>query len=132
MKIAFDRPFSFRLDVVDIEKHLPSMKVDVQLDLLAMGYSLYYKASFWILGDDWKSFIYSLRSSTDDHALLKEHDRNFCIKITKRKSTNPIIYWSINKKDTLLGDMNINFSSEIDDDMFGKIKDEFFDFPKFC
>jgi hypothetical protein len=129
MQIEIEQPISLRLEPVETDDHIPSMRVNAQIIVSQFQHSCRYEGTFWIECAQWDNFTNALRVSSWQDAVLQDMSGYFLLAL--RKTDNALLFiWEFVKSDIGLNrQMKIGFSSEIDDDMMGKIRDEFFDFP---
>lgn len=130
MKIRFENPLSFDLEVIEIDNKIPSMRVSVSASIDQFQHTLEYKGTFWIECTKWSNFKNSLRDSLSTISVLDDMSEQFSIKI-ERNNNIISFYLEFVKKDICKEKtVKLNFSADIDDDVFGKIRDEFLDFPE--
>lgn len=129
MKIEIQQPIELRLEVVETDDHVPSMRVQVQIVVAQFQHTCRYDGSFWIECANWDAFAQSLRTPIAEGVALR--DMSGCFMLVVQKIDGRLsIALKFAKSD--LGSnrqMNFAFASEIDDDVLAKIKDEFLEFP---
>lgn len=129
MKINLERPLSLKLEVVEIDDHVPSMRVEVEIVVKQFQHALQYEGAFWIACEDWDRFKETLGSLERGEAVLQDMNGYFMLGI-HQDSSGLSLSWNFTKVDLGGGrKTEVAFSSNIDDDMLGKIKDEFSEFP---
>jgi hypothetical protein len=129
MEIKIEQPIALHLEVFETDDHVPSMHMNVQIVVSQFQHTCRYDGTFWIECASWDAFTDSLRALLWQEAVLRDISANFML--TLRRTDETVLFvWEFTKKD-VGGNrwMNVMFSSEIDDDMLGKIKREFLDFP---
>jgi hypothetical protein len=129
MKIEFKQPIGFLLEVLETDDHIPSMRVNVQIAVVQFQNTCRYEGNFWIECANWDAFLQSLHAPAKDAASLQ--DISGCFTLEIRKIDGDLSFaWTFKKVDVGGGrQIEIAFASEIDDDVFAKIKNEFLEFP---
>ncbi|MCL1960472.1 MAG: hypothetical protein FWG56_01530 [Desulfovibrionaceae bacterium] len=129
MEIKIEQPISLHLEVFETDDHVPSMHMNAQIVVSQFQHTCRYDGAFWIECASWDKFTDSLRGSSWQEAVLRDISENFMLAL-RRTDEAVLLVWEFAKKD--IGgkrQINVVFSSEIDDDMLGKIKSEFLEFP---
>lgn len=129
MKIEFEQPLSFSLEVIETDHNVPSMRVNLQVVVKQFQNTSKYDGAFWIECTAWDSFAKSLYGSFEEAAVLR--DISGCFVISLQKIGNRSTFtWEFVKED-VGGDrqMKITFNSAIDDDVMSKIRNEFLECP---
>jgi uncharacterized protein YjaG (DUF416 family) len=129
MEIKIEQPITLRLEVFETDDHVPSMHVNAQIVVPQFQHTCRYDGTFWIECASWDGFTDSLRTSSWREAVLRDMSGYFMLALRRTDEAVRLV-WEFAKTD-VCNDlrMNVMFSSEIDDDMLGKIKNEFLDFP---
>jgi len=125
----FKQPIDFSLKVIEIDDHVLSMCVQIQIVVFQFQHVCHYDGTFWIECASWDEFMDSLQTSSWQEAKLRDMSGYFLLAL-RRTEEGLLFVWEFTKID--VGSdrrMNVVFSSKIDDDMLGKIKSEFLDFP---
>jgi len=129
MEIKIEQPITLHLEVFETDDHVPSMHVNAQIVVSQFQHTCRYNGAFWIECASWDKFTDSLRTSSCREAVLRDMSGYFMLAL-RRTDEAVLFVWEFAKTD--IGSdrrMNVMFSSKIDDDMFGKIKNEFLNFP---
>jgi hypothetical protein len=129
MEIKLEQPIALHLEVFETDDHVPSMHMNVQIVVSQFQHTCRYDGTFWIACASWDGFTESLRAASWREAVLRDMSGYFMLAL-RRTDEAVLLVWEFAKTD--VGNerrMNAAFSSEIDDDMLGKIKNEFLDFP---
>lgn len=129
MEIEIEQPIGLRLEVVETDDRVSSMRVSAQIVVSQFQHTCRYEGTFWIECASWDEFTDSLRTSSWQEAALRDISGYFMLAL-RRTDEEVLLSWEFAKVD--VGNnrrMKIVFSSKIDDDMLGKIKSEFLDFP---
>jgi hypothetical protein len=128
LEIKFEAPFSLRMEIVETDDHVPSMRVETKVIIMQFQHTFSYQGSFWLECASWDSFASALNASSQD-AVLKDMNEYFILAIRGSEGKR-ILSWEFKKADAGGAKKTaIMFSAEIDDDMLGKIKREFTEFP---
>lgn len=129
MKIAFERPLNFYMEVLETDDHVPSMRVEVKIVVPQFQHKFQYEGSFWIACENWDAFTNTLRGSFDEDAILQDMNGYFKFSVHKN-NRGQLLSWDFSKEDLGGGRaMKIAFSSKVDSDVLAKIRDEFLEFP---
>lgn len=129
MEIKIEQPITLHLEVFETDDHVPSMHMSAQIVVSQFQHTCRYDGTFWIECASWDGFVDSLRAPSWREAVLRDMSGYFMLAL-RRTNEAALFVWEFAKMD--VGNdrrMNVMFSSEIDDDMLGKIKNEFLDFP---
>ena len=78
MEIKIERPFHLKLDVIEIDEHVPSMKVDVPVRVPQFGQSLEYRGYLWFECACWDTFVSDLSRIDETQAKLINMGGSFC------------------------------------------------------
>lgn len=128
LEIKFEQPFSFRMEVVETDDHVPSMRVETRIIIAQFQHTFSYQGTFWLDCASWSSFTSALADSSQE-AVLKDMSDYFVLAIRKSEGKT-MLSWEFKKTDAIgIREAAVAFSAEIDDDMLGKIKREFTEFP---
>jgi len=128
LEIKFEQPFSLHMEVVETDDHVPSMRVETKIIIAQFQNTLSYQGTFWLECATWNSFVNALNDPLQD-AVLKDMSDYFVLAIHERDG-KMVLSWEFKKADACGAKKTaIVFSAEIDDDMLGKIKREFIEFP---
>lgn len=129
MKIQFEQPIGFLLEVIETDDHVPSMRVNVQIAVTQFQHTCRYEGSFWIECANWDSFAEFLRNPTTEAVSLRDISEYFILALHKTDECFSLS-WTFEKTDAGGGrKMKITFTSAVDDDVFAKIRGEFLEFP---
>ncbi|CUI08756.1 hypothetical protein [Massilia antarctica] len=129
MKIEFEQPLSFRMEVVETDDHAASMRVEVKIIVAQFQHTFGYEGAFWIACENWDEFKGALGSLETEAAVLQDMNGYFALGV-HQDSSGLWLSWDCTKDDLGGGKKTkIAFSSRIDDDIFGQIKNKFLEFP---
>jgi hypothetical protein len=129
MEIKIEQPIALHLEVFETDDQVPSMHMNAQIVVSQFQHTCRYDGTFWIACASWDGFTDSLRASSWREAVLRDMSGYFILALRRTNEAMRLV-WEFAKTD--VGNdrrMNAMFSSAIDDDMLGKIKNEFLSFP---
>lgn len=129
MKIEIEQPIALRLEVIETDEHVPSMRVNAKIVVTQFQHVFSYDGTFWIECANWDGFTQSLLAPLSEEIALRDISGYFTLAL--RKTDNGLsLVWKYAKAD--VGDncrrLEMAFTSAIDDDMLAKIRDEFGEF----
>ncbi len=130
MKIEIEQPIALRLEVVETDDHVPSMRVSAKIVVAQFQHVFAYDGTFWIECASWDGFTQSLLAPLSEEIVLSDISGYFMLVLRKTNDGLSLI-WQYARAD--VGNngrrLEIAFTSAIDDDMLAKIRDEFREFP---
>ncbi len=129
LEITFEQPMSFHMEVVESDDRVPSMRVETKIVVLQFQHTVTYQGAFWIECSNWSRFTDALNNPLAHCAELQDISGYFTLKICNEGGKR-VLSWDLRKFD--LGaprQTSVTFSAEIDDEMLGRIKNEFSEFP---
>jgi len=130
MKIEIEQPIALRLEVIETDDHVPSMRVSAKIVVTQFQQAFAYDGTFWIECASWDGFTQSLLAPLSEEIVLSDISGYFMLVLRKTDDGLSLI-WKYAKAD--VGNncrrLEVAFSSVIDDDMLAKIRDEFREFP---
>lgn len=129
MKIKFESPISFTLDIIENDERTPAICVDVKITVMQFQNRSEYDGTFWIQCEVWDNFVKLLHGPFEQRVAL--HDISECFEIAIQNVNGRLLFtWDFTKEDIGVSrQMNISFKSDIDDDVLSKIRNEFLSFP---
>jgi hypothetical protein len=127
--VHFEQPLSFSLRVVEVDDHLPSMRVEADVSVSQFSHNVTYQGSFWIRCADWDRFVAELGESLEDGAVLSAMDGSFLLKIWDEGGRR-VFEWAFRNTDLSQRVLTAGFIAEVDSDAFAKLKEEFVGFPR--
>ncbi len=128
MEIKFEQPLSLHMEVIETDDHVPSMRVEVKVVVTQFQHAFQYEGAFWIACENWDAFKVAL-CSFEGKAVLQDMNGYFVLGV-HQDSNGLFLSWDFTKDDLDGGKKTkVAFSSRIDDDVLGKIKNEFLEFP---
>jgi hypothetical protein len=130
MKIEIEQPIALRLEVVETDAHVPSMRVSAKIVVTQFQHVFTYDGTFWIECASWDVFTQSLLAPLSEEIALSDMSGYFMLVLRKTNDGLSLI-WKYAKADVGSNGrrLEIAFTSAIDDDMLAKIRDEFREFP---
>lgn len=128
LEIKFEQPFSLHMVVVETDDHVPSMRVETTIIITQFQHTFTYQGTFWIECTGWSNFASELDDSLQS-AVLKDMSDYFTLMVNENEGKK-VLSWEFKKTDVSGARKAVGvFSAEIDDDMLGKIRREFTEFP---
>jgi hypothetical protein len=94
LDIEINDPINIILDVVELDEHIPSMKVDITIRVNKFNYSSDVNSQLWIECECFDKFIDNMRR--DDLALLKDMNGVFELRLNPSQGW---LEWSCAKED---------------------------------
>ncbi len=94
MDIEINDPINIILDVVELDEHIPSMKIDITIRVKKFNYSSDVNSQLWIECECFDKFIDNMRR--DDLALLKDMNGVFELRLNPSQGW---LEWSCVKED---------------------------------
>lgn len=130
MKIEIEQPVSLRLEVIDTDDHVPSMRVDAKIVVTQFQQVFSYGGTFWIECASWDGFTQLLLAPLGEEIALRDMSGYFTLALCRTNDGLSLV-WKYAKED--VGNnyrkLEVAFTAAIDDDMLAKIRDEFREFP---
>ena len=129
MDIEFKAPFSFSLEVIETDGHIPSLLSIIQVEIKQFHDVCKYEGEQWIQCSVWDAFVQALHVPSDHEISLHDMSNNFSLSIQK-KDHGIMLTWKFSK-DHLNGNGHaaMSFTSIVDEDVLAKIRQQFNDFP---
>ena len=128
MEINFERPYGFKLDVIEIDERTPSFKVEIGIQIEHFIHKCSYAGKLWIECREWDKFILSLKDDKIESSTLKSISNDFILSFTK--NVNPILFeWHFFRVDVLKNSTFMEHKSNIDEDTYSLLKSKFLEFP---
>ena len=129
MEINILQPIELHLEVIEIDDYVLSMRVNLRIIVPLFQHVHRYEGAFWIECAMWDKFTDALHASPLQEAVLKDISGYFSLTL-RRTEEGVLFIWESAKTDISgYRQMNATFSSKIDDDILGKIRNEFLSFP---
>ncbi|MEN5182063.1 hypothetical protein ABE501_20105 [Comamonas testosteroni] len=129
MDIRFESPFEFKLEILETDDHVPSLRVSVRIIIEQFLHKFQYEGAFWIECAVWDGFAQALRNPSENNISLHDMSEHFMLSV-KNTEQGILLEWKLDKPD-IDGKrhINVNFSSIIDEEMVARIRQSFDDFP---
>jgi hypothetical protein len=129
MEIKIEKPFRLYLDVVETDEHVPSMRMQIVIDVQQFGHSLEYRGSVWFDCSVWDTFVAGLNSTDDGEAQLVDMGGHFTLRLGA-VSGKPSISWEMRKAGVTGAVATAAFRSPIDEDTLAHVKNQFVRFDR--
>lgn len=128
MEIEFERPFSLRMDVIETDDHVPSMRVETKIVVAQYQHTLSYQGSFWIECAELSRFANALTDTTQG-ATLKDISECFCLSVSEADGNR--ILSCVFERTEIDGKKKAGFalSCVVDDDVMEEVRRSFREFP---
>lgn len=81
MEVEIERPFYLKLDVIETDEHVPSMKADVSVRVQQFGQSLEYRGYAWFECACWDTFVSDLSHIYETQAKLTDIEGSFVLAV---------------------------------------------------
>ena len=125
MDILINKPIKISIDTIEIDEHLPSLKLCISIDFEKKGFELKTVSVAWFKCKVLDSFIKNLELSK--LAVFKDMDGNFKLKIDTKKKK---LYWSYLKESINGNTFKSEGNEQIDLDDIDNILNAFKAYPK--
>jgi hypothetical protein len=129
MKIEIKQPVALRLEVVETDDHVPSMRVQAQIVVEQFQHACRYDGTFWIECANWDGFVQSLRALGTEGVALRDMSGCFMLALQRNDERLSLVVEFAKSDVGSSRQMKFVFKSAIDDALLSKIKDEFLEFP---
>ncbi|KWZ31274.1 hypothetical protein [Burkholderia anthina] len=126
MEIKIEKPFRLHLDVVEADEHVPSMRMQVVIDVQQFGHRLEYRGSAWFDCSVWDTFVSDIGGG---EAELVDMGGHFTLRLGE-VSEKPEISWEMKKADVTGAIATAAFRAPIDEDALAHVKDQFMQFDR--
>ncbi|MHA6881648.1 hypothetical protein [Ralstonia pseudosolanacearum] len=124
MEIRIEKPFRLYIDVIETDEHVPSMRIQVEIEVRQFGHSLEYHGSLWFDCSVWDAFVAGLSSIDTAETSLFDMGGHFVLRLSA-VSGKPEISWEV-KKAALTGAVaTAEFRSPIDEDAVECVRRQF-------
>lgn len=129
MEVRIERPFHLKLDVIEIDEHVPSMKADVSIHVAQFGQSLEYRGYLWLECACWDTFVSDLSRIDETQAKLTDMGRSFVLAVGTCAGKLDVS-WEMKKVavDGSVTTAACHFPA--DPDTLAHVKRQFLEFPK--
>lgn len=128
VEINFERPFKFKLDVIEIDERTPAFQVEINIHIDQCTHKYNYTGEVWIEYNEWDRFINSLKNDTNKIVYLQSISNNLMLSI-ETADTSASFKLMISKIDTSKNSLLIEQKSIIDVDTYSLLKSKFIEFP---
>lgn len=130
LEIKIEQPFGLRMEVVETDDRVPSMRIEAKILIEQFQHTLSYRGLFWIECAAWSRFVNGLHDVGAKPAVLNDMSDYFSLKVSENPSGKMTLSWEFRKSD--VGGCKqamAAFSSAIDDAMLSRMLEEFAEFP---
>jgi hypothetical protein len=128
MSMSIDRPFQMRIEMIEADDHIPSMKIQTSVEVRQFGQLLRYDSAVWFDCASWDSFIKKLSINPLNMAELEDMGRHFHLKIEATDGAAKI-HWNATRTTPLGAKCAAFFEAPIDSDTLAHIRQRFSEFP---
>ena len=129
MDVQFETPFGFKLEVLEADDHVPSLRASVRIVIEQFQHKCQYEGAFWIECAVWDRFLQALHQPNKESTSLHDMSENFLLSI-RQTEQGLSLEWRFVKTDA--GgkcQMTANFIAFIDEDALASIRRVFEEFP---
>lgn len=127
MQIKIENPFCLSFDVLEIDEHLPSMRMQVSIEVHQFGYRFGYVGSHWFTCSNWDAFLSNLKKHDMNEALLSDMGSTFDLRL-RIADGEEFISWNVDSKRQNGANAMLNFCSPIHGDALAYLKSQFENF----
>jgi hypothetical protein len=127
MEIKIEKPFCLKLDVIEIDEHVPSMRMHVTIDVHQVGHGFEYRGDVWFDCSVWDLFVTGLKSIGEWEAQLVDMGGDFTLWV-EAGAERLEISWEMNKTDVTGATAAATFRAPIDEDTLAHVKNQFMQF----
>ncbi|WDD93024.1 hypothetical protein Bsp3421_003069 [Burkholderia sp. FERM BP-3421] len=128
MNIRIDRPFFLNLDVIETDDYVPSMKMEISVELQQFGSRIDYRGALWFNCSSWDEFVLGLNNIDTADAVFFDMSGYFVLRI-RTVSGKPEISWEVKRSDIEGATATVAFRSPIDEDILAHVKRQVEQFP---
>jgi len=132
MNIDIEKPFRFRMDLVETDDRLPSFRVQVVVDAEHCGHRVGYRGTLWFECSKWDEFVAGLDNVDDVGTSLVSMDRDFTYSI-RLAHGEPTVWWGMKRGDKIDGKVEVvqvNLRFQIDEETLAQIRNHFTQFAR--
>ena len=111
MKITIDQPLDMRMEVLEVDEHVPAIKMDIVLNIIQSQHEIRYRGAVWFQGQNWSDFISKLEQA-DGEASLMDMSDIFSLKIIHGIGSGSLV-WKFRKEavDASVGEAGFSYAS---------------------
>lgn len=129
MIINIEKPLRLCLDVVETDKHVPSMRMQIAVDVQQFGHKLAYRGYAWFDCTTWDTFVQGLAAPDTTKVSLVDMGDHFSLTLGV-VSGRLELAWEMKKRDTSGAIATATFRSPIDTDTFAHVTLQFKEFER--
>ncbi|QDD66907.1 hypothetical protein EJD96_23450 [Herbaspirillum seropedicae] len=110
-KIIIDQPLDMRMEVLEVDEHVPAIKMDIVLNIIQFQHEIRYRGAVWFQGQNWSDFISKLEQA-DGEASLTDMSDIFSLKIIHGIGSGSLV-WKFRKEavDASVGEAGFSYAS---------------------
>lgn len=129
MKIKFDHPVLFELDLLEIDDRLPSVKMQLKIAYTGFENKFSHELMLWFDCKDLSKFLSFLNVVNFNNAVLNDIGGIFFMELRSHESEMSLLF-RIKRKDLLNNcSSSLEFASSVNKDFYETIKKSFNEFP---
>jgi hypothetical protein len=129
MKIKFDRPVLFELDLLEIDDHLPSVKMQLKITYDGFEHNFTHELMLWFDCKEISNFLSRLNVVNFNNAVLNDIGGIFFMELKSHERDMSLIF-RIKKRDILNNfSGSLDFAFNVNNDFRETIKKSFNEFP---
>jgi hypothetical protein len=129
MEIKLEKPFRLKLDVAETDEHVPSMRMQVLIEVQQFGHSLEYRGTVWFDCSVWDTFVAGLNLIREEGTELVDMGGHFTLWLGTVFG-KPTISWEMKKADVTGAVATAAFRSSVDEDTLVHVRDQFMQFER--
>jgi hypothetical protein len=129
MKTKIEKPFRLHLDLVDTDEHVPSMRMQVVIDVQQFGHRLEYRGNMWFDCTIWDTFVAGLNDIGEDKIELVDMGGHFTLSVGA-VSRKLMMSCEVKKADVTGAVATAAFRAPIDEDTLAHVKNQFMQFDR--
>lgn len=129
MDIRFKSPFSFGLQIVEVDDRVPSLRADIEIAVDQFQHAFQYKGHIWIECSVWDGFVEALHMPSREAVSLHGMNDDFAL-VLQETEAGIALTWRLSKTD-LDGRrrMAVEFTCKVNEDDLAAIRRQFDEFP---
>jgi hypothetical protein len=129
MEINIEKPLRLCLDVVEVDEHVPSIRMQVMVEVQQFEHRLEYRGNVWFDCSVWNRFLTGLNNIDERGTELIDMAGHFTLWLGAESGRTTIL-WRMKKKDTTGAIATADFRASIDEDAFAHVKSQFMQFER--
>ena len=129
MIINIEKPLRLCLGVVETDEHVPSMRMQIAVDVQQFGHKLAYRGNAWFDCATWDTFVQGLAGPDTTKISLVDMGDHFTLTLGVVSGCLELA-WEMKKRDTSGAITTATFRSPIDADTFAHVTLQFKEFER--